>query len=125
MRSPLGVYGPTDSAIVPSTPDFRVRVKEAAIAVQSALIAAEGLASHGMVESLNYERLIDLLEEAFVAVDLIDVGFPPTPTTVFPARASAEAFVLRHPLDHDHCYQIRQDGIGRCTIAVFRIVAHL
>jgi hypothetical protein len=110
---------------IPSIADFRARVKEAAISIESALVAAEMLATHGLVESLNYERLIDLLQEANAAVDQIDVGLPLEPTTVFPTRASADAFIVAHPPDLDCLYQLRQDGIGRCTIAVFRLVAHL
>ena len=111
--------------LIPVAADFRARVKEAAIAVESALVAAEGLASHGVVESLTFERMVDFLGEAAIAVDMIDVGMPPAPTTVFPTRSCAQSFIDQHPLDDDHLYQIRQDGIGRCTIAVFRLLTHL
>jgi hypothetical protein len=111
--------------LIPAAADFRARVKEAAIAVESALVAAEGLASHGVVESLNFERMVDLLEEAAIAVDMIDIGMPSAPITIFPTRSYALSFIGQHPLDDDHLYQIRQDGAGRCTIAVFRLIAHL
>ena len=111
--------------LIPAAADFRARVKEAAIAVESAMVAAEGLANHGVVESLTFERMVDFLEEAAIAVDMIDIGMPPAPTTVFPTRSYALSFIEQHPLDDDHLYQIRQDGAGRCTIAVFRLLTHL
>jgi hypothetical protein len=110
---------------IPTTADFRARVKEAALAVESALLAAEMLSTHGIIESVNFERMIDLLQEATAAIDQIDVGFPPAPTVIFPTRVSAEAFIAQHPLDADHLYRIQQDGVGRCAIAVFRLIAHL
>jgi len=115
----------TQELIVPTAIDFRLRVKEAAIAVESALVTAEMLATHGVIESMNYERLIDLLQEAGKAVDEIDAGLPATPLTIFPSRTMAEAFIAKHPIDDDHRYDIRPDGIGRCTVAVFRLIAHL
>jgi hypothetical protein len=110
---------------MPAAADFRARVKEAALAVESALLAAEVLATHGVVESINYELMIDLLQEANTAVEAINAGLPPEPLTIFPTHASAEAFIAQHPLDADQLFQIRQDGMGRCTIAVFRLIAHL
>jgi hypothetical protein len=101
---------------IPSAADFRAHVKEAAISIESALVAAEMLATHGLLESLNCERLIDLLQEASAAVDRIDVGLPLEATMVFPARELAEAFIAAHPLDPDCLYQLRQDGIVRCTV---------
>jgi hypothetical protein len=105
--------------------DFESRIKQAAVAVQSALIAAEMLASHGIVESLNYERLMDLLHEANAAMDQIHCILPAGPRTIFPNKAFAEAFIQQRGLDSDCAYQIRVDGHGRCTIAVLRIFAHL
>jgi hypothetical protein len=125
MKAFLAKAQRAEAPVIPTTADFRVKVKEAALAVESALLAAETLASHGVVESLNYERMIDFLIEASKAVDGIDAGLLPGPTTVFPTRASAENFIALHPLDSDHMYQIHQDGVGRCTIAVFRIISHL
>ena len=83
------------------------------------------LATHGVVESMNYERIIDLLQEAGKAVDEIDAGLPTAPLTIFPSRTIAEAFIAKHAIDNNHRYDIRQDGIGRCTVAVFRLIAHL
>ena len=125
MRALLTNTERTVAPTIPTTADFRARVKAAAIAVESAIVAAEGLASHGVVESLNFDRMVDFLIEASTAVDLIDIGPPQAPTTVFPTRSCAQSFVDQHPLDDDLLYQIRQDGIGRCTIAVFRLIAHL
>jgi|EndMetStandDraft_4_1072995.scaffolds.fasta_scaffold2721316_1 uncharacterized membrane protein (Fun14 family) len=52
--------------------DLRAKVREASIAVEAALVAAETLASHGVVESINYERLMDLLSEAQKAVAALE-----------------------------------------------------
>jgi hypothetical protein len=109
----------------PSSADFKRRVKEAAVAIESAMLAAETLAGHGVVESLTFERMMDFLEEASAAVDLIDAGLPPAPTTIFLNRACAQSFIEQHALDGDHLYQIREDAIGQCTIAVFRLLRHL
>jgi hypothetical protein len=100
-------------------------VKEAAGAIEGAMLAAETLAGHGVVESLTFERMIDFLQEASTAVDSIDAGPHPMPTIVFLNRSCAQSFIEQHPLDGDHLYQIREDAIGRCTIAVFRLIAHL
>lgn len=115
-----------DAPFIPTAIDFRTRVKEAAIAIESALVAAELLADHGIVESGSYDQLVDFMQEAATAVDLIDAGLLPAPVTIFPSRASAEAFLERHPLpDADHLYQIHADGSGRCTVSIFKLVAWL
>jgi hypothetical protein len=116
---------PDGSMPVPTSADFRLRVTEAALAIECALAAAETMATHGVVESLNFERLADFLAEAATAVDQIDAGLPSSPSTIFPSREVAQSFIAAHPLDADHVYQIRQDGVGRCTIALFRLVAHV
>jgi hypothetical protein len=54
------------------TVEFRACVREATVRIEAALIAAEMLAAHGVVESLSYERLIDSLYGASKAVDDID-----------------------------------------------------
>jgi hypothetical protein len=54
------------------TVEFQASVREATIRIEAALIAAETLAAHGVVESLSYERLIDSLHEASKAVEDID-----------------------------------------------------
>jgi hypothetical protein len=105
--------------------DFESRVRQAAVALQSALIAAEMLATHGIVESLNYERLMDLLHEANAAMDQIHCILPAGPRTIFPNKAFAEAFIQQRGLDADCAYQVRVDRHGRCTIAVLRVFAHL
>src|SRR5262245_413062 len=88
--------------VLSSAVDFRLRVKEATLALEGALMAAEMLATHGIVESLNYVRLIDLLRDANSAVDQIGSDTAPGPTTMFPTRALAEAYIEQNELGPDH-----------------------
>ena len=73
---------------IPAAGDFRRSVKEAAIRIEAALIAAEMLATHGVVESLNYDRLIDSLQEASMAVERIDVRLLVAPAHGVPEEGS-------------------------------------
>jgi hypothetical protein len=47
---------------------MKLLVHEAQIAVDSAVAAAEGLASHGIIESMNFDRLVSFLLEAQEAI---------------------------------------------------------
>jgi hypothetical protein len=62
MSRSLPVPLAPNSPALPS--DLRSLIQEANIAIDAALVAAEMLATHAVVESLNYERIMDLLTDA-------------------------------------------------------------
>lgn len=99
-------------------------MEQATTSIELALMAAESLATHGIVESKDFERMMELLSDAMAAVSDARAGTA-SPVTIFPSRAAAEAFIERHPLEAGTLYNALQTETGRWSIGVFRLARHL
>ena len=55
-----------------SRPAMALLVREAQIATAAALAAAELVATHGIIPSLSFERMFGFLQEAQVAVEMLE-----------------------------------------------------
>lgn len=95
--------------------EVRLLAVEAAISIDAALVAAEQIAGHGIVESSSFERLMTLLEEAAVAVDQIkrmtEPGAADVAMSAVPA-SSCEQDSAAMPLDHTPAHLMRPTATG-------------
>jgi hypothetical protein len=123
--SPPGITQHDPISELDGAADFRTSAREAAYAIDAALLAADILGQHGIIESGSFDQLVNMLHEAASAIAAIDVRPPSPPTTIFPTRAIAEAFIEHHPLSNEFIYVITEDGAMRCAIGIFRLVGHL
>jgi hypothetical protein len=111
-----------------SDPAYRLNVRQAQIAVDAALASAEGLSTHGIVESVGYEILIEMLQDAQTAIARlaeITLNMPGEPRVIFACRSQAEAYIERNPAREGAIYRISQDAVGRCSVSVYRLTEHL
>lgn len=112
---------------MPTSAEMRTLVREIVIVVDAALKAADILATHQIVESRTYDRLVDLLKTAQEAATwLADNQHVNPPKLIFPALPLAIAFCEQNPqADPEVIYGIRADSGGRCSVGIFRLIGHL
>lgn len=114
-----------NAAIDAAPTEFADLTREACGTLETAILAAETLASHGITESTSFERLFEVLTSARDLVQKMDDALSSTPRTIFPNPSMACAWCERHPLDDRRSYQIHRDGAGRCSISISLVVEYL
>jgi hypothetical protein len=111
---------------VTSAADLRALTRDASIATESALLAAGMIAAHQQVESISFERMVDLLQQASEALcRLTEAQEGSSPTVIFPCRGQTEAYLEQHQPGPGLAFRIHQDGAGRCSIGIYRLVGYL
>jgi len=110
--------------------DLDALVREALIALESAVAACELLGHHHVVPSLGFERMLELM---MVATELLDRAVAcredaaGSPKIIFPCRSAAQDYIDRH-LQHSApgvLYQIEPDDLGRCAVARYQLAGRL
>ena len=99
--------------------EFRLVVREALISLEAASVAAEAL-DQGDERSRKADQasVADFVDAALAAVRRLDASAVAAPKTIFPSADMARTWCERNPLGGGLCYQIHQDGIGRCTVSI-------
>lgn len=107
------------------TQQARQAISDAAISLIAALAVANCIGDNDAIGHDDLERLRDFVREAAITIDQID-GFSRTSTTtIFPCIETARSALAKLPQDEEFAYRISRDGVGRCSIDVYRRTARL
>lgn len=105
--------------------EFRRAISEAVLSLTAALAVANCVSEGNAIGHDDVERLRDFVREAAITIDQID-GFSRTSTTtIFPCIETARSALAKLPQDEEFAYRISRDGVGRCSIDVYRRTARL
>lgn len=106
-------------------PDFIRAITDAALSLIAALANAECLRQKATIDHDDFERLVTFVNEAAQTLQVANRACQNSTTTIYPCLEAARAALAKLPQDGDLTYRISRDGVGRCSIEVYRLTERL
>jgi hypothetical protein len=100
-------------------------ISDARLSLIAALAVARCINANAIADHDDFERLTDFVREAARAMQRLDQASQTSTATIYPNMESAREALAKLPQDNEFTYRIARDGVGRCSIEIYRLTARL